>query len=59
MSYFKYTVNPSKRVGMDGAFLGWQGYSLGFTSGFALGKSLRAALPALVKPRPSLLFHLD
>ena len=31
----------------------------GFPSVFALGKSLEAALPALGKPRPSLLFYLD
>jgi hypothetical protein len=28
--------------------LGWQGCSSGFPSGFGLGKSLEAALPALV-----------
>ena len=38
---------------------GWQGYSLGFLLGFALRKSLGAALTALRKPRPSLLFYLD
>ena len=37
----------------------WQGCSLGFPLGFALGKSFGAALPALGKPRPSLLFYLD
>ena len=31
----------------------------GFPSGFAPGKSLGAALPALGKPRLSLLFYLD
>ena len=35
------------------------GCSLGIPSGFALGKSLGAALPALGKPHPSLLFYLD
>ena len=34
--------------------LGWQGCSSGFPSGFAL-----AALSALGKPRPSLLFYFD
>ena len=38
---------------------GWQGCSSGFPMGFALWKSLRAAPPALGKPRPSLLFYLD
>ena len=36
-----------------------EGSSSGFPSGFALGKSLGAALPALGKPRPSLLFYSD
>ena len=39
--------------------LGWQSWSSGFPLGFALGKSLGAALPVLGKPRPSLLFYLD
>ena len=30
-----------------------------YPSGFALGKSLGAALPGLGKPRPSLLFCMD
>ena len=38
---------------------GWQGCSSGFPSGLALGNSLRAALPALGKPRPSQLFYSD
>ena len=28
MSYFKYNVNPNKRVGMDGVFLGGAGLLL-------------------------------
>ena len=40
---------------MDGVFLGLAGLLLGIS----LGKSLRAALPAFGKPRPSLLFYLD
>ena len=46
-------------LGRTGFSLGWQGYSLGFSSGSSLRKSLRTALPALIKPRPSLLFYLD
>ena len=38
---------------------GSQDCSLGFPSGFALEKSLRVALPALEKTRPSLIFYLD
>ena len=44
---------------MTGFSSGWQGCSSGFPSGFPFGKSLGAALPALGKPRPSLLFYLD
>ena len=49
----------AKELGTTGFSSGWQGCSSGFPSGFALGKSLGAALPALGKPRPSLLFYLD
>ena len=59
MSYFKSNVNPSKRGGMYGVFLGLARLLLGFPSGFDLGESLGATLPALGKPRPSLLFYLD
>ena len=41
------------------SLLDWAVVSSGFPSGFALRKSLGAALPALGKPRPSLLFYLD
>ena len=44
---------------MDEDLLGWQGCSSRFPSGFALGKSLGAALPSLGKPRPSLVLYLD
>ena len=33
MSYFKYNVNPSKRVGMDRVFLGLAGLLLGISPG--------------------------
>ena len=33
MSYFEYNVNPSKRVGMDKAFLGLAGLLLGISLG--------------------------
>ena len=33
MSYFKYNVNPSKRVGMDGVLLGLAGLLLGISLG--------------------------
>ena len=45
-------------MGKTGFSSGWPGCSEGFSSGFDLGKSLRAALPALEKPRSSLLFYL-
>ena len=57
--YFKYNVNLSKRVGMDGVFLGLAELLLKISPGFALGKFLGAALPALGKLRPSLLSYLD
>jgi hypothetical protein len=38
---------------------GWQGCSSVFPSGFALSKSLVAAIPALEKNPLSLLFYLD
>ena len=46
-----FVVNLNKRVGKDRVFLG--------LAGPVLGKSLGAALPALGKPRPSLLFYTD
>ena len=36
MSYFKYNVIPSKRVGMDGVFLGLAGLLLGIFLGLRL-----------------------
>ena len=50
-TYYKYNVNLNKRVGKDRVFLG--------LAGLLLGISLRAALPVLGKPRPSLLLYLD
>ena len=47
----KLIRNLSKRVGKDGVFLG--------LAGLLLVISLKAALPALGKSRPSLLFYLD
>ena len=44
---------------MDRVFLRLAGLLLGISHCFDLGKSLGAALPALGKPRPSLLFYLD
>ena len=48
----KIWVKESSRTWFS---LGWQGCSLGVPSYFSLGKSLRAALPALGKPCLSLL----
>ena len=48
-----------KESGRTGFSSGWQGCSSGFPSGFTLWKSLGAALSAVGKPRPSLLFYLD
>ena len=56
---YKQNVNSSKRVGKDRAFLGLAVLSSGFPMGFALGKFLGAAMPALGKHNPSLLFYLD
>ena len=58
-TYFRLNVNPNKESGWMEFSSGWQGCSSGFPSGFALGKSLGAALPALGKPPPSLLFYSD
>ena len=44
----------SKRVLYDGVSSGWQDCSWEFPSGFALRKSLGAALQALGKPSPLL-----
>ena len=51
-------VHFRSKLGETGLSSGWQGCSPEFPGGFALGKSLRAALQALGKPRPSLLFYL-
>ena len=59
MFYLKQNVNPSKRVRVDGVFLGLAGCSLGFPSSFAIAKSIGTALPALGKSCPCLLFYLD
>ena len=59
MSYFKKYVNPSKRVGLDGVFLGLAGLLPGISLRLCPRKSLGAALPALGKPCLSLLFYFD
>ena len=56
---FKGNVNLSKSVENDRVFHGLAVPLLGISSGFALGKSIGAALPALGRPDPSLLFYSD
>ena len=53
MSYFKYNVNPSKRVKMDGVFLGLAGLLLGIFLGFC-SLEIPWSRPASPRKTPSI-----
>ena len=53
MSYFKQNVNPSKRVGIDGIFLGLEGLLLGISLGLC-PREIPRSNPASPRKTPSI-----